>query len=882
MMTVDNHMEHRTAPGNNCLHHLIEAQAQQRPDAVALLFQNQPLTYQQFNERANQIAHHLKQLGVGAEQLVGVYMNRSPEMIISLLAIHKAGGAYVPFDPAYPDERLKYMLEDSGARIVLTQSELLDTLPDDTGVQMIAVDAHDFSAHPADNLPGGDPGQLAYVIYTSGSTGKPKGVQVEHRSVVHYISSVIECFGTRQDDRILFFSSLNFDASVEEIYTALLRGAALVIRTDDMVTSIPVFLRCLEEWGVTGMALPTAFWHALVNEMEGLPSCLRYVVIGGEKAYPARLARWQQLTDVALWNTYGPTETTIAVTAGEVSTADASKEVPLGRPIKGVNMHLLDEKLEPVPDGETGELYFGGIQVARGYLNRPELTAERFIVNPRNPDERLYKTGDLARIRSDGELEFLGRADGQVKLRGFRVELGEIESVLHNIVDGAVVLAKEDDSGDLRLVAYVVSDKAPATIQDYLKDRLPAYMLPSAYVQLEEIPIAAGGKVDKRALPAPDWSQRLTTGDLVAPRNEIEEKLVKYWSDALGMPTIGITDNFFDLGGHSLLAIRIFARIEKELGKSLPLATLFRAPTIAQFAELLVNGTPIDMDNHHPAVVPIQPEGSMTPFFCVGGGVINLNNVARHLSKDQPFYALQWQGLTDEQMMHGSLVDIASVFIEAIKSVQPSGPYYLGGSFTAGMVAVEMARQLEAAGETVALLVGFDTVVDETSSPTVDPNLASTNPRKKRSFLAKVLGVIARGPSEIWYHVTNPFYYEKMQLKLCHYGVKFYRAINKPLPTWLRTGMAEEYFILQVTKRYEPSEKYAGDFEIFLTPRYYEKYSKLEKFGWSEWIDGAVRVQPTPGEPCTIMLAPNVEHLSMQFKARLEGQPAAASAEVSA
>ncbi len=851
------------------IHHLIEVNVKKNPEKTALVFQDQSLTYEEMNCRANRIAHYLRSLGIGVEQLIGVYMDHSLDMVVAILAVLKAGGAYVPLDPTYPEERLRHMLEDSQVKFILTRSSHKDTLPCRAGTQIVAVDGDDFQTFPADDIAGGDAAQLAYVIYTSGSTGKPKGVLVEHRSVVNYILAATEKFGTNSDDRILLFSTINFDASVEEMLTALVSGATLVIRTEDMLTSVPVFLRKLGEWGITGIGIPTAFWHELVNELDGemkaLPPALRYVVIGGEKARAAHLARWQNFTNIPLWNSYGPTEATIVVSLADISDADPKKEVPLGKPVKGVSLHLLDNNLDPVGDGETGELYIGGVQVARGYLNRFELTAERFISNPRNSGERLYKSGDLARFRPDGELEFAGRADDQIKLRGFRIEPGEIESILDQVSSAAVVLAKEDEAGDLRLVAYVVSDETIDDIQAHLKDRLPVYMLPSAYVELDRLPITAGGKIDKQLLPDPDWGQRIGAREFIAPRNDIEEKLAAIWADALAMQAISVTDNFFDNGGHSILAIRIFARVEKEFGKSLPLATMLRAPTIEQFARILSGSEDGESSGFHPAIVPIQSSGTRPAFFCVGGGVINLKNIAGQLGFDQPFHALRWQGLTDAQMLDGSLGEIAATFIEAMKTVQPVGPYHLGGSFTAGMVAVEMARQLQSQGEDVALLVGFDAVVERYASPTADPNVNRS--KIQRSLPAKILRAIAKGPRFIWEsHLTNPVYREKAQHLLWKVALKLYLRIGCSLPSWMRTGMGEEFFILRVTEKHTPTEKFNGDFELYLTPRNYRKYSVLNKCGWNAWIAGEVHSYQTPGEPCTIMLEPNVERLGGMFR----------------
>lgn len=862
-------------PEDTCLHTLIEAQVARSPERIAACFGEQRITFAELNQRANQLAHYLQSLGIQPDELVGIHLERSIEMLVAVLGVMKSGAAYVPLDPNFPPDRLKLIAEDARIKALITHSGIMEHAPPHDGHQ-ICIDAdHErlagfSSANPTSAVQARN---LLYVIFTSGSTGRPKGVQLEHRSVVNFLLSMQHEPGLSADDVLLAVTTLSFDIAVLELYLPLITGAQIVIASYNDTLDGRRLLELIARHSVTLLQATPATWRLMLEA--GWPGTPGLKALCGGEALPMELAQQILPRCTALWNMYGPTETTVWSTLHHITRVQDF--VSIGYPIRNTSIYILDAADKPAPIGVPGELTIGGDGLARGYFERPELTAQKFVPDPFSdqPGARMYRTGDIARYRSDGSLQFYGRSDHQVKIRGFRIELGEIETVLarHPAVQQTVLMVREDASGDKKLVAYLIPETDappdPNELRSFLREHLPQYMIPSSFVALREWPLTPNGKINRLALPEPASGPSAANGAIAAPRNEIERKLVTFWQDALKLPAVGITDNFFDLGGHSLLAIRIFSRIEKELGKSLPLATLFRAPTIAQFAELLAQDTPIHLSDHHPAVVPIQPEGSMTPFFCIGGGVINLNNVARRLGKDQPFYALQWQGLTDEQMLDASLPEIASIFIQAIRTVQPQGPYYVGGSFTAGMVVVEVARQLEAAGERVALLAGFDTVIEQGTTTAIDPKLENLDVRRKRSFFAKVLGVIAKGPAEIRRHATNPVYREKLQLRAFHYAVKLHRRLKRPLPIWLRTGMAEEYFILQVTKKHEPSEKYAGDFDLFLTPHYYQKYGLLEKYGWSKWIAGEVRAHPTPGDPCSIMLDPNVEHLAVQFRTRL-------------
>lgn len=710
-------------------HQLFEAQAARTPDAVAILFGDERLTYQHLNAQANQLAHYLRSLGVGPDTLVAVSVERSIEMIVGLFGILKAGGAYVPLDPAYPKERLAAMLEDARAPVLLTERRLLESLPQ-TEARVICLDsdwkiiAHSSTENPISKI---TPENLAYVIYTSGSTGKPKGVLIEHRSLANYVEAASAEFAIEAGDRVLQFASISFDTSAEEIYPCLARGASLVLRTDSMLNSSSAFLEQCRDWNITILDLPTAYWHELTASLDGeglsLPPSIRLVIIGGERALPERVAMWRTRVDerVRLLNTYGPTEATIVATVADLSrtpTSEPVADVTVGRPIPNVQAYILDQHLQPVPMEIIGELHIGGAGLARGYLNHPELTAERFISNPFSDEAgaRFYKTGDLARYLPDGNIQLAGRIDDQVKINGFRIELGEIETALRSdaSVRDAVVVAREDRPGEKRLVAYVVPKQsrdldAQAGMNDelrkFLKKKLPGYMLPAAFRLLDALPLSPNGKVDRKRLPLPDRMQINVGENYARPRDPLEKHLVEIWEEILNVHPIGIRDNFFDLGGHSLLSVRLMDRIEQELGKKIPLATLFEEATVERLAAEMLKQEAITPQS---TIVEIQKGGSMRPFFFLhgdynGGGFYCLN-LARGLRADQPFYAIQPHGL-DGEPIPATIEAMAISHLQALRAFQPTGPYLLGGYCNGGLVAFEMGRQLELQGERVDLLV---------------------------------------------------------------------------------------------------------------------------------------------------------------------------------
>jgi amino acid adenylation domain-containing protein len=595
------------------VHRLIDAQATRTPQAVAVVSVDGQLTYRELNDRANQLARHLQSVGVGPEVIVGVCLDRSPDLIVTLLAVHKAGGAYLPLDPKYPAERLAFMLHDAGVKVIVGNQATHGALPGvDANVVLIDRDREIIAAQPT-LAPTVDAGieSLAYVIYTSGSTGTPKGVMIEQRSLASFVGAAIDAYAIEPSDRVLQFATVNFDAAVEEIFPCLVRGATLVLRTEAMLYSVGEFLNRCREWSISVLDLPTAFWHELVDALDAqalaLPPCLRLVIIGGEAVLPERLATWRRCVGAhpRLLNTYGPTETTVVATVHDLS-APAEPDVygeavPIGRPLGAARVYILDDRRQPVPIGATGELYIGGAGLARGYLGRDELTVERFVQAAFGAPqaERLYQTGDRVRYRADGVLEYRGRTDQQIKLRGHRIELGEIEAAMarDSAVRDVVVLFRDDLDAPPGLVAYVVPREGSALTVEALRtalgERLPQYMVPAVFLLLDALPLLPNGKLDRRRLPVLDGQNLEPVA--AEPQTETERAIAAIWREVLGLKRVGIHDNFFDLGGHSLLLMKMHGMLAKKFLRDLSFIELFEHTTIHGLARLLgPESTPTD------------------------------------------------------------------------------------------------------------------------------------------------------------------------------------------------------------------------------------------------------------------------------------------------
>ncbi|HLL81775.1 MAG TPA: amino acid adenylation domain-containing protein, partial [Longimicrobium sp.] len=569
-------------PAGALIHELVEARAERTPDALAVVSGDGALTYRELDARANRLAHRLVEVGAGPEVRVGVCLERSAGMVVALLAVLRAGATYLPLDPAYPPERLAYMLADSGARVLVTLDSLRGLLPADEGVRTVLMDAAEIAAQPvaAPRTPVA-PENAAYVIYTSGSTGRPKGVVVTHGNAANLLPRAVTTFGAEPGSAVLQTASMSFDASLLEVFVALLSGAALHVADREAVLTPERLAALLREREIRVWVSTPALLDSLAET--DFPA-LRTISTGGERCTAATAARWSR--GRRLVNMYGPTETTIYTTAHECAPGVAEAP-PIGRPVEGARVYVLDARGEPAPVGVPGELYVGGARVARGYLDRPALTAERFVPDPfaAEPGARLYRTGDQARWRGDGELEYLGRLDEQVKVRGFRIELGEIEGALRRsggVADCAVV-AREDVPGEKRLVAYVVGGVEPAALRERLGRELPEYMVPAAFVALERLPLSPNGKLDRRALPAPE-GDAYARRSYEAPLGEVEAALAGIWTELLRVERVGRYDDFFELGGHSLLAARTMSRLRLEHGIELRLNAFFDHPTLEALA----------------------------------------------------------------------------------------------------------------------------------------------------------------------------------------------------------------------------------------------------------------------------------------------------------
>ena len=719
-------------PRHDGIHQLFEAQVEETPDALAVVFGPEKMTYRQLNQRANQMARYLRSSGIKIETRVAVCMKRSMELIVALLGILKAGGAYVPLDVAYPDERIQFMLEDSGAAILVTEQSLLETegekLIDQatgrlraSGCIAVCIDKEwdRIASYDVGNVAHETfPEQLAYVIYTSGSTGIPKGVAIEHRNTLAFLHWAREAFSAENLRGVLASTSICFDLSVFELFCPLSWGGTVILIENVL------HLQDLDQADSVKLINTVPSAMAELVRAGAIPESVRTVNLAGEPLQGRLAAQvYQQPTVERVFNLYGPSEDTTYSTFALIERG-ATGEPTIGRPISNSQVFILDDQLEPCPAGVAGELYIGGEGLARGYLNRPALTAERFIPNPFRDTAaaRLYKTGDLARYLPDGKIEFLGRRDHQVKIRGYRIELTEIETVLNKFPDVREAAVLDcGEPGDKRLVAYVVdravNQVSVDALRSFLREKLPDYMVPAAFVVMDALPLTPNGKIDRRALRSISTTTSQSERVITAPRDLLEFQLVRIWEDILGVRPISVTDNFFDLGGHSLLAVRLAARVKEKLNQPLPLSALVHGGSVESLARLLRERRDIrqDMQSDSP-LVALQPEGKNQPFFCVhpiGGNVLCYFELARAMGSNRPFFGLQAVDTVEESQpgitAPMTIEQIATRYIAAMREAQPRGPYVLGGWSFGGVVAFEMAQQLRRQGEKIAALVLLDT-----------------------------------------------------------------------------------------------------------------------------------------------------------------------------
>ena len=862
-------------PARTCIHDLFEAQVERTSEAVAVICGEGSLSYRELNDRANRLAHYLKRQGVGPNVPVGVCMERSLDMMVGLLGILKAGGAFLPVDPAYPQKRVAFMLEDSNVSLLLTQARLVEKLPDYAG-RLIRLDEDlGLIAKESGDRPdsGTAPEDLAYVTYTSGSSGTPKGVLGLHRGAVNRFNWMWQTYPFESGEVCCAKASLSFVDSIWEIFGPMLRGTPVVVIPEETVKDVGQFVQVLSDQRVTRIVLVPSLLRVLLdnyNDLRRRVPALKYWVTSGE-SLPLDLCRrfLKCMPGSILINLYGCSEVSADSLWHETEMDSSLSSVPIGRPIFNTRIYILDRRGNPVPVGVPGELHVGGEGLARGYLNRPELTRDRFIPDAFNSGSgnRLYRTGDLARYLPGGNVEYLGRLDRQLKIRGYRIEPGEIQTALmeHPAVKDALVRAREDEAGNKGLVAYLILNQKElppvSEVRGFLKQRLPDYMVPSAYVFLDSFPQTPNGKLDINSLETPGSQSRERARAFESPRNVLEQQLARIWEKVLGIRPVGVTDNFFDLGGHSLLAARLFAQIERVFGRKLPLATLFQAPTIEQLSRVLEEKgwTP-----PWSSLVPINPGGSRLPFYCVhaaGGNVLLYRDLARRLGPDQPVYGLQALGLFEGRPHYTRVEEMAAHYIKEIRILQPEGPYLLGGRCMGGYIALEMAQQLHAQGQKVNLLAILD------SGP---PN--TRNSSVQRSF---------RKPMNHYFH---RFFHHLQHGQLTHTMQQWIkdRHTTRKILNRLRTFRAERFWSseLRHLHRFEKANSkavvnytariYPGRITLIRSSEFKTLKRKDWHLSWSNLAAGGFECHEVPVTHLAMLEEPYVQILADKLKACLD------------
>jgi amino acid adenylation domain-containing protein len=859
-------------PAGTAVNVLFEAQVARTPQAIALSAGDRWLTYRELNERANRLAQVLRRRGVGPDVRVGVALERSSDLLISCLAILKAGGAYLPLDLDYPDQRISFMIEDARVALVIANATALARLPT---LMASAVDldreADLIGVQPADDLErltAGD--HLAYVLYTSGSTGRPKAVAMPHGALCNLVAWQVGTSSLGLGSATLQFAPLSFDVSFQEMFATWCSGGTLVLAPDAARRDPDAAWSLLTRSRIARLFLPFVALEQLAAaaaDRDLSDVALREVITAGEalRCTPAIVSLFERLGDCVLKNQYGPTE---AHVVSEHVLAGAPVQWPvrpaIGRPIANTALYVLDRRGHLVPPGTSGELYIGGASLARGYLGRPALTAERFVPNPTGIG-RLYRTGDRCRHLPDGTLEFLGRVDEQVKVRGYRIEPGEVEAALssHPAVAGCAVMVREDVPGDRRLIAYVVArdgaDPSSSALREHLASRLPAFMVPSAFVKIESLPLSHSGKLHRRALPPPEAIRPDLDHAFVPPRTPVEASLALVWQELLGVERVGVTDDFFEVGGHSLLAVKLFAQIERTFGRRLPLSTLYQAPTIAQLA-LCLSG---ENQRAGSTLAVLQPNGVHPPLVLVHGvfgDLLRYRDLVARLGPEQPVYGLEAPVGSDGAAVLCAMEELAARHVKELRERQHRGPYFLCGYCWAGALAFEMACQLRSAGEDVALLALIDSV-----RPGV--RRAGSAHRRARKQLGQFLSRVGRnlrrlGDLEV--REMRGFLAQRLvNLATEVAGVSAYRwsrRLQRPLlPTFRQPFGA----LTQAGRSYRP-RVYEGRVTLF-------RVANLPgmddpSWGWSGVAAGGVELHDAPGEHLTLMHDPHVDGLAAQLR----------------
>jgi amino acid adenylation domain-containing protein len=852
-------------PANDCLADAFARLALDSPNAPAVIVNGKTTTYCQLLDRVNRLSHYLIAHGVKPGDLVGVCLKRSVDMVAVVLAVTRAGAAYVPLDPTYPRDRLAFMLEDARTNLILSQWSLLERIPADPST-IINLDQLDLSRCPnTEPERRHTPDSVAYVIYTSGSTGKPKGVVVRHRAAVNTIDWVNRTFGVGPDDRLLFITSLSFDLSVYDIFGILGAGGCLRIADEHELKDPAGLVEIMRNEAITMWdSAPAALQQLVPFFTQGPPSShLKLVMLSGDwipvtlpaitrKAFPnVRVMALGGATEAAIWSNWFP-----------VDTVDpAWTSIPYGKPIRNARYHILDANLEPVPVGEAGGLHIGGLCLADGYLNRPDLTAERFIADPFLEGERLYKTGDLARYLEDGNIEFLGRIDHQVKVRGFRVELGEIEAALaqHPAVRDVVIKPFRDEGEGVSLAAYVVCQSAVEAIElgRHLRKNLPDYMVPAAIVFMEALPLTPNGKVDRAALQTPTPTS--SPSNYVPPANDAEKALQELWQEVLHTKPISVTARFEDIGGHSLMAAQLVSRIDVRLGHKVRLESLFTAATIRDQAGVIQQ----KLESSGGALVPLNEHGSQPPLFLIagaGGHVFTFHKFSRLLGDEFPAYGMKAIGVDGSEPPLDRVEEIAARYLGEILKVRPHGPYVLSGYSVGGLMAFELALQMQKRGLQVAKVIAFDSHAPGYPKPLAWPVRMGIH----------LMNFLSRPGERKWAYLVDRF------RNLRHRLLTVARLNHLDLPHTPQVGGISEKILKKVwaaleraRHRYKPERRFEGQF-VLVRSEQHEHWAATRLDdplkGWARWNTQPVHVIGVPVGHVDIFSDENLDRLVVEIR----------------
>jgi amino acid adenylation domain-containing protein len=868
-------------PRDQTLVQLFQAQVLRTPDVPAVECKGVTLSFRQLDQASNRLARELRERGLGAGRRVGVFLNRSVDLVVSLLAVLKSGSAYVAMDVSIPADRLSYVVENAELAGLITRStlddqrerRLVDITPQCLLIDRDAAQIASHSDAPLDEA--ATPDQLAYILYTSGSTGRPKGVLVPHRALVNLLWAVRQSPGIGTHDVLVSVSSIAFDISGLEVFLPLVSGARLVMATEEQVVDGTELLFLLKRCKASVMfATPITWQFLLAAGWHGEPQLK--MMCGGE-ALPRKLAEALLATGGELWNVYGPTETTIYASVARIEPGNGP--VPIGGPLPNVRFYVLDAHRQPVPIGAPGELYIGGDQVALGYAGLPDLTRERFIPDPFRPSEgaRLYRSGDIVRWHAQDRMEYLGRTDHQIKLRGFRIELGEIESVLlqHPQIAEAVAIVGEDAAGDKAIWAYAVSRQASSealidNLRTRLRHTLPSYMCPATITVLPAMPRSQNGKVDHRALPKP---VPIASSDarLNETLNPVEQKLAAIWCSTLSVTQVDKRANFFELGGHSLLAARMLARIEAEFGQRLTLAALFRAPSVQELARLIEQRQERDYDFRQ--VVKLQPNGSRMPVLAINNTGIYYQ-LSKHLGPDQPFTSLQlFDPSNPSQQLPGSFEEIAAGYVELIRHVQPKGPYVLLGWCIAGSLAFEIARQLSAAGEEVAQLLLVDTYAPGYLHRMPRWRAALAEYAYRWKLIARDWSRVRRGKQSVLEFLSHRVIVRKLRSLFGHAA-----PTEAPNSFETRNLAPENYdqwlltYLKQTMQNYEP-KLYPGKITLFRSAEEPTGPFLDFRMGWGAYARDGVDVAIIKGDHFSMFRQPGVAQMAQELSRALGHNP---------